>query len=354
MQYLLNLYAVDANLKLTVKRMLKTSTDAQLKDSYLNLQYRIAAKLAEKAKCGTAVLIFVAGMKDILELAEEFSKSPHYRVIVIHSDVPYEEQEEAFAKTRTDEVKIILATNAAESSVTLPDVDTVICLGTQKMIQYDAQRHQEMLCLSQISKASATQRAGRTGRVRPGTVYRLYSEETMQSFCDHDVPEVLRVPLQETILNLRVMLETSENFDGVVPILESMLNPPEIQNINASFASLYENEIINQPNDAGVLTQQGRFVGDISGSIAQKRFIYYSVLVGLEKEGVIIAAAMSLPRTPFRIANSLIHQNPDVFNKLVQKTFLAAVEFDDGAYSEPTHAFGSFIRISQNCYSQSS
>eukprot|EP00603_Paraphysomonas_imperforata_P009533 CAMPEP_0114465236 /NCGR_PEP_ID=MMETSP0104-20121206/8383_1 /TAXON_ID=37642 ORGANISM="Paraphysomonas imperforata, Strain PA2" /NCGR_SAMPLE_ID=MMETSP0104 /ASSEMBLY_ACC=CAM_ASM_000202 /LENGTH=1658 /DNA_ID=CAMNT_0001638425 /DNA_START=38 /DNA_END=5014 /DNA_ORIENTATION=+ len=321
---------------LVINKMLTAKSSADLlKSNYIAMQYRVASMLTATVPLGSAVLIFVAGMNDIIELAEMFSSVSYYRVVAIHSEIPHEEQEAAFDQTQPGEVKVIIATNSAESSVTLPDVDTVICLGMHKMIRYDNLRHQEMLCLSLISKASATQRAGRTGRVRCGKVYRLYSEAMFEDMCDHDLPEVLRVPLQETILNLRIMLENSHGFEGVVPLLENLIDPPDMENVQASFDMLFDAGIINQPGDEGRLTQTGRFVGGLPVSIEHGRLIYFSVLTGLHVDGSIVAAALSLPRSPFRIASPIVHKDPKVFNGLVQKTFLAAVKFDKGAYSEP-------------------
>ena len=123
-------------------------------------------------------------------------------------------------------IKVIIATNAAESSITLPDVDCVICLGTHKALQYDSRHHRVQLINTWISKASATQRAGRTGRVRPGTVYRLYSTKLYDSFPCHEQSEIHRKPLQDVILGLRHMLEESVGFEGVKPILCDLLEPP--------------------------------------------------------------------------------------------------------------------------------
>lgn len=103
-------------------------------------------------------------MFDIEELSERFVGLDRYKIVCIHSDIPFEEQELAFLPTLPHEVKVVIATNAAESSITLPDVDMVICLGTHKMIKYDAKKNRSTLANCFISKASATQRAGRTGR----------------------------------------------------------------------------------------------------------------------------------------------------------------------------------------------
>ena len=320
---------------LIVNKMLDASLEELIKSSYIAMQYKLVHAIATSARLGSAVLIFVAGMNDIIELTEIFESSSSFRIVAIHSEISEEDQDAAFDCTSPNEIKIIIATNSAESSVTLPDVDTVIDLGMHKMVKYDVVKHQEVLSLSLISKASATQRAGRTGRIRPGTVYRLYSEVVLDDLRDHELPEVLRVPLQDTILNLRMMLENSRDFEGVVPLLEDMLDPPEMNNVDASFHYLFNAGIISQPGDHGALTTLGYFVGHLPVSIEQSRVIYYSVLCGLETDGIIIAAALTLPRTPFRIASPFIHKDPTVYNQLVRKTFLAAVGFDKGSYSEP-------------------
>ena len=92
--------------------------------------------------------------------------------------------------------KVIAATNAAESSVTLPDVSLVVCLGGQKVVVCD-ERGTTRLMKTWISKASATQRAGRTARVAPGVVVRLYPKEALDQLPDHDAAEITRQPLED-------------------------------------------------------------------------------------------------------------------------------------------------------------
>lgn len=137
--------------------------------------YAIVAHLAMVAASpGSSVLIFVPGMNDIVALTEAIEQiyvpGMRFTCFPIHSDIPFEDQMEVFNKSASDEMRIIIATNAAESSVTLPEVDSVICLGLCKQIVYNELSHRQMLLPTWISKASATQRAGRTGRLRPGTV----------------------------------------------------------------------------------------------------------------------------------------------------------------------------------------
>ena len=118
--------------------------------------------------------------------------------------------------------KVVLATNAAESSITLPDVDVVIDLGTHKQVQYDEELKVTRLLKAWVSKASATQRAGRTARVRPGSVYRLYSEALFDAMSPHDTSEIHRSPLEATVLQLR------SSFDmDVLPILRCVPEVPQ-------------------------------------------------------------------------------------------------------------------------------
>lgn len=195
----------------------------------LKSQCRLTVALIEEYKSnfiGKAVLCFVSGYSDIEEMMNVMTKEwshayisvnnaaegeidenqerfdqcgslsrPVFKIIPLYSELSDEDQELAFkpANASKFEIKIVIATNIAESSITLPDVDTVICLGTHKSMEYSTTNHSAMLVKQWITKDSATQRAGRTGRVRPGTVYRLYTEELYRSRCpDHGLSEFHR------------------------------------------------------------------------------------------------------------------------------------------------------------------
>lgn len=105
---------------------------------------------------GSAILIFVAGIMEIERLIESFdelnlvasrksSDATEFWTIPIHSDVPFEDQMRAFDVPSSTQVKVVIATNAAESSVTIPDCDHVICLGSNKQIVYNSRTHREQV-----------------------------------------------------------------------------------------------------------------------------------------------------------------------------------------------------------------
>lgn len=130
------------------------------KEQYLVVAHIVRTRVA----LGTGVLVFVSGIADLTELGERLGEIPRCRCVFVHSEIPMEDQELAFEPAAADEIKVIVATNAAESSITLPDVDTVICLGTHKMIDFNIATRRVSLANCWVSKSSAIQRAGRTGR----------------------------------------------------------------------------------------------------------------------------------------------------------------------------------------------
>ena len=103
-------------------------------------------------------------MKDIESISELIERmyvpGVKHNCVPLHSDLPLEDQALAVFGQCEDEVRVIIATNAAESSITLPDCDHVICTGLQKQITYNASSHRQMLSPCWISRASAKQRAG--------------------------------------------------------------------------------------------------------------------------------------------------------------------------------------------------
>jgi len=327
-------------IKILVDRVLKTcdrvNVEGGIGIQFFKDQSALAVQIVHTIiQPGTAVLIFVSGMSDIVDLTEKFAGIERYKVYGIHSEIPFEEQEDAFEPVKENEIKVVIATNAAESSITLPDVDVVLCLGTNKIISYNVRSHESVLRNTFISKASAIQRAGRTGRVRPGAVYRLYSQKLFESFKEYGDSEILRTPLQETILSIRVMMEMSMDFEGVVPVLEELIEPPDLYNIQRSFEYLHDTGMITSADDTGQLTPKGRLVGILPVGIPSGLLITYGVMLGVRDESVILAAALSQPHSAFRIASPIVHKDPDEFNRIVQTTFFSACKFDEGTYSEP-------------------
>src|SRR5439155_2776691 len=112
-------------------------------------------------------------------------------VLPLHGSLPAEEQTLALAPARRR--KVVLATNIAETSLTIDGVRTVIDSGLARVAGYDPRRGLDRLELKRISRASATQRAGRAGRTAPGRCIRLWSQQEDRGLADFELPEIQRV-----------------------------------------------------------------------------------------------------------------------------------------------------------------
>ena len=282
---------------------------------------------------GKSVLIFVEGIMAIQTIMLFFDNlegrsRKQYNVIPIHSDIPFEEQMKAFEKDPT-KVKIVVATNAASSSITLTDCDNVICMGTEKRVEYNIRRHQVCLVSAWISKANAVQRAGRTARVRPGNVWRLYTKSVFGALESFDPPEILQTPLDHVILRLRAMLNSP-----VIPVLENVITPPAREQFKPAFDSLHSMQFFDAPGDDGAITAQGKIAVELGIDLQLSKLVIYGIMLGVSREAACIAAALSMDKLPFRVATSFFHEGEEL-NQIIATTLLSQNEFDDGHYSIP-------------------
>ena len=150
------------------------------------------------------ILVFLPGERDIRECAEALAGRPGGdgdEIIPLIASLPASEQQRAFRLSRTKR-RIVLATNVAETSVTIPGVSAVIDSGLARISRYIHRTQVQRLQIEPVSQASAKQRAGRCGRLGPGTCIRLYSEEDFLGRDKYTAPEILRSSLAGVILTM--------------------------------------------------------------------------------------------------------------------------------------------------------
>ncbi|XP_057951313.1 DExH-box ATP-dependent RNA helicase DExH1 isoform X2 [Malania oleifera] len=175
-----------------------------------------------------AILVFLTGWDDISKIldkakANNFLGDPsRFLVLPLHGSMPTINQREIFDRPPPNVRKIVLATNIAESSITIDDVVYVIDCGKAKETSYDALNKLACLLPSWISKASAHQRRGRAGRVQPGVCYRLYPKMIHDAMLEYQLPEILRTPLQELCLHIK-----SLQLGSIGSFLAKALQPPD-------------------------------------------------------------------------------------------------------------------------------
>jgi ATP-dependent helicase HrpB len=199
----------------------------------LPLQVRRAVELLNSAGHTGNILAFLPGMAEIRRTIRECEGSARHAgmlVLPLHGELTPAEQD--LAVSPSAQRRLIVATNVAESSVTVEGVTAVIDSGLARRAAYSPWTGLPTLEIARISKASATQRAGRAGRTAPGHVLRLYSEEDFRLRPEHDTPEIARADLSQLLLSLRAMkiahIEDLEWLDPPPPeavqIAESLLD----------------------------------------------------------------------------------------------------------------------------------
>ena len=157
-----------------------------------------------------AILVFMTGMMEITTLYEQmmeygrpFSDESQYRVYPLHSSLSTAEQKAIFDVPPAGVRKVVIATNIAETSITIEDVVYVVDAGRVKENQYDNESQMPTLVETIVSKANAKQRRGRAGRVRPGMAFHMF--ESKRDLAEFQLPEILRVSLDELVLQVRTV-----------------------------------------------------------------------------------------------------------------------------------------------------
>lgn len=213
-----------------------------------NLIENVLLHIAQREREG-AVLVFMTGWEEISALKEQLQSHPvlgnpaRAQVLACHGSMATAEQKLIFGHPPPGVRKIVLATNMAETSITINDVVFVIDCGKAKETSYDALNNTPCLLPTWISQASARQRRGRAGRVMPGVCYHLYPKAVYDAFAEYQQPELLRTPLHSLCLQIK-----SLKLGSIGQFLSRALQPPEplaVQNsvdLLKTLGALDENE----------------------------------------------------------------------------------------------------------------
>jgi len=232
------------------------------------------------------ILIFLSGEHEIRETTESLRKSHNngrYEVLPLYSKLSVAEQERVF-KPSGNKPRIVLATNVAETSLTVPGIRCVIDSGHARISRYSAKSKIQRLPIERISQASANQRAGRCGRVAEGICIRLYSKEDYLARPEFTDPEILRTNLSSVILQMAALkLGDIEEF----PFVE----PPDEKMVRDGKTSLFEVDALDKQ---GQLTDTGRQLAKIPTDPKLARMLLAAAQLGSLHEVAIIVSALSI------------------------------------------------------------
>ncbi|KAK4442660.1 ATP-dependent RNA helicase DHX29 [Podospora aff. communis PSN243] len=187
-----------------------------------------------------AILVFLPGiaeirtLNDILMGDRAFAES--WLVYPLHSTIATEEQESAFLVPPPGMRKIVLATNIAETGITIPDVTCVIDTGKHREMRFDERRQLSRLIDTFISRANAKQRRGRAGRVQEGLCFHLFTKYRHDNIMsDQQTPEMLRLSLQDLAIRVKIC-----KIGGIEETLGQALDPPSAKNIRRAIDALVD------------------------------------------------------------------------------------------------------------------
>ncbi len=268
------------------------ATDAAEEPTAVELVVRSVERLCRQEPSGD-VLIFMPTEQDIRETCELITgrKLPHVTVFPLFSRLSGKDQARAFQPVVGR--KIIVATNIAETSLTIPGIKYVIDTGLARISQYTPRSRTTSLQVRPISRSSADQRKGRCGRMENGICIRLYSEEDYLSRPQYTRPEILRSNLAEVILKmLALKLGSIADFP--------FIDRPDARSVSDGFDLLTELGAIRKTEDRGQraesreLTEQGRIMSRIPVDPRLSRILLQSRIEGCMPQTAVIIAALCI------------------------------------------------------------
>jgi ATP-dependent helicase HrpA len=245
----------------------------------------IAAAVDElRAEGPGDVLVFLSGEREIRDAAAALEEGRHAdtEILPLYARLSIGEQQRVFRQHRGR--RIVLATNVAETSITVPGVRYVVDVGTARISRYSRRTKVQRLPIEPISQASANQRAGRCGRVAPGICIRLYAEDDFASRPEFTEPEILRTNLASVILRLAALgLGDVESFPFV--------DPPDARSIRDAVALLVE---LGAMDGDRTLTPIGRRLARIPIDPRFGRMILEADAQSAVREVLVVTAALSI------------------------------------------------------------
>jgi ATP-dependent RNA helicase DHX8/PRP22 len=245
------------------------------------------------------ILLFLTGQEEIdtsCEILYERMKAlgpnvPELLILPVYSALPSEMQSKIFEPAPPGSRKVVIATNIAETSITIDHIYYVIDPGFVKQNAYDPKLGMDSLVVTPISQAQANQRAGRAGRTGPGKAFRLYTESAYQSeMLPATIPEIQRQNLSNTILVLKAM--------GINDLLHfDFMDPPPVNTMLTALEELYA---LSALDDEGLLTRLGRKMADFPMDPSLAKVLIASVDIGCSDEMLTIVAMLNLPNVWYR------------------------------------------------------
>ncbi|KAF9015164.1 P-loop containing nucleoside triphosphate hydrolase protein [Cyathus striatus] len=278
----------------------------RLETEELELPYPLIASTIAHVLCSSDdghVLVFLPGWEEITavqrvleqpggSLGLNFNDASKYAIHRLHSTVPLAEQQVIFDPPPPGVRRIILATNIAETSVTIPDVVFVVDTAKVKEQRYDPERHMSSLVSAWVGTSNLNQRAGRAGRHRSGEYFGMLSKAHVSALDTHQTVEMKRVDLSNVVMHVKAL-----NFPGmaVEEVLAAAIEPPHPERVAAAMKDL---QIVGALDVDKNLTSLGRVLLQLPVDAQVGRLVLYGSFFRCLDQALTLAAVLT-NRDPF-------------------------------------------------------
>ncbi len=258
-------------------------------DQATGIAEAVGELLADPAAGTGDVLVFCSGEREIAEATSAIDGLglPDIEVLPLFARLPVAEQRRVFEAHEGR--RVVVATNVAETSLTVPGVRAVVDSGTARIARAGRRTKVQRLPVEPISQASAEQRAGRCGRLGPGVCVRLYSEEDLLGRPEFTEPEILRTNLASVVLRLAAL--------GIHDLSDfSFIDPPDRRRIGDAERLLVELEALDPhaTEDRERLTPTGRRLARLPLDPRLGRMVLHGEVEGCLDQAIVVAAALSI------------------------------------------------------------
>ncbi|KAH6686173.1 pre-mRNA-splicing factor ATP-dependent RNA helicase PRP43 [Plectosphaerella plurivora] len=248
----------------------------------------IDLELAYQEKEG-GILIFLPGVAEINQTCRALSGISSLHVLPLHASLETREQKRVFARPPHGKRKVVVATNVAETSITIDDIVAVVDSGKVKETLYDPQNNMRKLVETWASQAACKQRRGRAGRVQEGQCYKLYTRKLESQMAERPDPEIRRVPLEQMCLSVRAM-----GMRDVAAFLGRSPTPPESTAVDGAIRLLQRMGAL----DGDELTALGQQLAMIPADLRCAKLMVYGAIFGCLDDSVTVSAILST-KSPF-------------------------------------------------------
>ncbi|GLB36275.1 putative P-loop containing nucleoside triphosphate hydrolase protein [Lyophyllum shimeji] len=299
--------AVQENVKLEKRYSPETAATIDLLDERL-IPYDLILRLLERicfedpahVSYSAAILIFMPGLAEIRRLNDMLNDHPSFgarhlfKLYPLHSTLSSENQSAVFDIPPPGVRKIVIATNIAETGITIPDITCVIDSGKHREMRFDEKRQISRLVETFIAKSNAAQRRGRAGRVHNGLCFHLFTKLRHDTqMAEHPLPEMMRLSLSDLALRIKIMKVRLGS--SIEDVLSRALDPPASINVQRAVSMLVEVRALTPSEE---ITPMGRLLSKLPTDVHLGKFLLIATLFRCLDPALTIAAALN-SKSPF-------------------------------------------------------